>query len=226
MSYFAMIWEIVRKDLLIEFRTRQRIVVMGAFAVLIGILFSFAIPPGTIRPQDIAAGLVWMTLVFAGILGVGRTFQLEAEDGAFQGLLLTPVPRDAVYLGKVVSNFLLVAVLVALILVVFGAFFQVDYGDHPIALLLTLGFGALGFVGLATLFGAITSGTRLGETLLPVLLFPLLTPMIIFGVSATNRLLAGRPVAEVSGNIRVLAAFALIALASGALLFKTVVDDA
>lgn len=225
MSWLSQMWAITRKDLLIELRTRQRFVVMAAFAVLIGFLFNFAVDPGAVRMQDIAGGLIWMTMIFAGLLGVGRTFQLESEDGAFQGLLLTPVPRDAIYLGKVLSNFILVGLLVLLILVVFGGFFRLDYGNHTGVLLLTLAIGTLGFVALATLFGAVAAETRLAETLLPVLLFPLLTPMVIFGVSATNRLLAGRPVAEVAGNIRILGAFALIALATGALLFRTVVED-
>lgn len=225
MTWFSQIWAIAWKDIVIELRTRQRIVVMTAFAVLTGFLFNFSVDPGAVRMQDIAAGLIWMTMIFSGLLGVGRTFQLESEDGAFQGLLLTPVPRDAIYLGKVLANFLLVFLLVLLILVVFGAFFQLDYGPNLGILVGTLAIGTLGFVALATIFGAVAAETRLAETLLPVLLFPLLTPMVIFGVSATNRLLAGRPVAEVSGNIRILAAFALIAVASGALLFKTVVED-
>ena len=225
MSYFGQVWAIAWKDVLIEMRTRQRIVVMGAFAVLTGFLFNFSVDPGVVRMQDIAAGLIWMTLVFSGLLGVGRTFQIESEDGAFQGLLLTPVPRDAIYLGKVIANFVLVWILVLLILGVFGLFFHLDYGNQPLLLLLTLAIGTLGFVSLATIFGAVAAETRLAETLLPVLLFPLLTPMIIFGVSATNRLLAGRPITEVAGHIRILGAFALIALAAGSLLFRTVVED-
>jgi heme exporter protein B len=198
---------------------------MGAFAVLVGVLFNYAIDPTLVRSQDIASGLIWMTLIFAGVLGVGRTFQLEAEDGAFQGVLLTPVPRDALYLGKVLANSVLVGVVVLLLLGTFGLFFRLDYGHHPGALVLVLALGALGFVALATLFGAVASGTALGETLLPILLFPLLVPMVIYGVSASGRLLAGRPLAEVEGNIRMLAAFAVIALAVGAGLFRFVVED-
>jgi heme exporter protein B len=166
-----------------------------------------------------------MTLVFAGVLGVGRTFQLEAEDGAFHGVLLTPIPRDALYLGKVAANAVLVGLVVLLVLATFGLFFGLDYGNHPGALLLVLALGALGFVALATLFGAVASGTALGETLLPILIFPLLVPMVIYGVSASGRLLAGRPLVEVEGNIRMLAAFAVLALGVGAALFRFVVEE-
>jgi heme exporter protein B len=224
-GYLRQVAAVVRKDLTIELRTRQRFATMGAFAVLVGVLFNYAFDPTLVRAQDIASGLIWMTLVFAGLLGVGRTFQLEAEDGALQGVLLTPIPRDALYLGKVVSNAVLVGAVVLLVLATFGLFFQLDYGNHPGALLLVLALGALGFVALATLFGAVASGTVLGETLLPILLFPLLVPMVVFGVSASGRLLAGRPLVEVEGSIRMLAAFALVATAAGAGLFRFVVEE-
>lgn len=224
-GYARQVIAVVRKDLVVELRTRQRVATMGGFSVLVGVLFNYAFDPTIVRSQDIASGLIWMTLVFAGVLGVGRTFQLEAEDGAFQGVLLTPVPRDALYLGKVAANVVLVGIVVALVLVTFGVFFHLDYGNHPGALLLVLAFGTVGFVALATLFGAVATGTALGETLLPILLFPLLVPMIVYGVSASGRLLAGRPLAEVEGNIRMLAAFAVLAVAVGAGLFRFVVEE-
>lgn len=223
--YLRQVLAIVRKDLLQELRTRQRLATMGGFAVLVAILFNYAVDPTVVRIQEIAAGLLWMTLIFTGVMGVGRTFQLEAEDGAFQGLLLSPVPRDAIYLAKVLANTLLVGAVTLLTLGAFGLFFQLDYGAHPIALGLVLLLGGIGFVALATLFGAVSTATRLGDTLLPILLFPLLVPVIIFGTGATGRLLMGRPLAEVEGNIRMLGAFAIAALALGALLFRFVVED-
>jgi heme exporter protein B len=216
---------VVRKDLLLELRSKQRLATMGGFAVLVGVLFNYALDQTIVAPQDVAAGLIWMTLIFAGVMGVGRTFELEAEDGAFQGVLLSPISRDALYLAKVTSNFILVLVVVALVLAVFGLFFQLDYGEHPVVLLTVLALGALGFVALATLFGAVSSGTVLGDTLLPILVFPLLVPMVVFGASATGRLLMGRPVTEVEGQLRMLAAFALLATAAGAGLFRYVVED-
>lgn len=216
---------VVRKDLLLELRSRQRLATMGGFAVLVAVLFNYALDQTLVDPQDVAAGLIWMTLIFAGVMGVGRTFELEAQDAAFQGVLLSPIPRDTLYLAKVTSNFILVLVVVGLVLGVFGLFFQLDYGDHPLMLIAILTLGALGFVALATLFGAVSSGTTLGETLLPILVFPLLVPMVVFGASATGRLLQGRPVAEVGGQLRMLAAFALVAVVAGAGLFRYVVED-
>lgn len=225
MKWLRQLGAVVRKDLLLELRSKQRLATMGGFAVLVGVLFNYALDQTIVAPQDVAAGLIWMTLIFAGVMGVGRTFELEAEDGAFQGVLLSPISRDALYLAKVTSNFILVLVVVALVLAVFGLFFQLDYGEHPVVLLTVLALGALGFVALATLFGAVSSGTVLGDTLLPILVFPLLVPMVVFGASATGRLLMGRPVTEVEGQLRMLAAFALLATAAGAGLFRYVVED-
>jgi len=224
-TYLGQVRAIVWKDLLLELRTRERVAAMGAFAVLAGVLFNYAIDKTVVRPQDIAAGLVWMTIVFGGLLGIGRTFHLEAQDGAFQGVLMSPAPKDAVFLGKTLANFVLLYLVAILILGVFALFFQVDMGTSLGMLLLALGLGSLGFVALGTLFSAVSSGTHMGETLLPILVFPLLVPMVIYGVSATSRLLAERPVAEVAGNLRMLAAFAILAVAAGAGLFRFVVEE-
>jgi heme exporter protein B len=223
--YVRQVGTIVWKDLLLELRTRERIAAMCAFAVLAGVLFNFSTDTSLIRPQDIAAGLIWMTLVFDGLLGVGRTFHLESEDGAMQGVLMSPAPKDAIFLGKAISNFALLYVVALLVLGVFMLFFGLDIGSSPLAVLAALALGSLGFVALGTLLAAVSSGTRLGETVLPVLVFPLLVPMVIYGAGATGRLLAGRPVAEVAGNLRMLAAFALVALGAGAVLFRFVVED-
>lgn len=223
--YLRQIRVIVWKDLLLELRTRERIASMGAFAVLAGVLFNYSIDTTRVRPQDVAAGLVWMTIVFGGLLGVGRTFYLEAQDAAMQGVLMSPAPKDAIFLGKAISNFALLYVVSLLVLFVFMLFFGLEAGSSWLALVLALGLGALGFVALGTLFAAVSTGTRMGETLLPILVFPLLVPMVIYGVGATGRLLAGRPVAEVAANLRMLGAFALMALAAGAVLFRFVVED-
>lgn len=224
-SYPRQVGAILWKDLVLEMRTRERVGAMAAFAVLVGILLNYAVDPAVVRPADVAAGFVWVTIVFGGLLGVGRTFQIEAEDGAFHGILMSPAPRDAIFLGKVGANFLLVLLVSLLILAVFGVFFGLDYGGSAWMVVPVVALGVLGFVALGTLFAAVSWGTRMGDALLPVLLFPLLVPMVIYGVSATGRLLAGRPVAEVAGNVRMLGAFALVALFAGAVLFRFVVEE-
>jgi len=225
MDYLRQMAAILWKDVVVEFRTRERVAAMGGFTVLVGVLFNYAIDPTVVEPQAISAGLIWMTIIFGGMLGLGRTFSLEEEEGAFQGILLSPIPRDAIYLGKVAANFLILAVVTGLVFAVFALFFGLSFGGHPLALAGVVLLGILGFVAIGTLFSAISTRTSMGDTLLPILVFPLLIPVIIYGVTATATLFAGRPVAEVDGNIRMLGAFSAVALFAGAGLFRYVVEE-
>lgn len=224
-TYISLVWAIARKDLLVEFRTYERLIAMGAFVVLIGILFNFSIDTTVVRPQDIAAGLIWMTIIFGGMLGMGRTFSLEEQDGALTGILQSPIPLDALYLGKVLGNFVLLSAMVALVFLVFGMFFGLTFAGSLVSLIGVVASGVLGFVALTTLFSAMTTRSSMGEGLLPVLIFPLLVPVIVYGTTATNRLFAGRPFAEVDGNLRMLAAFAIGSTVVCAWLFRFVIEE-
>ncbi len=224
-EYLRQVGALVWKDVVVEYRTRERVAAMGGFTILVGILFNYAIDPTAVEPQAIASGLIWMTVVFGGMLGLGRTFHLEEEEGAFQGVLLSPIPRDALYLGKVVANFLILTVVTILVFAVFALFFGLEFGRHPLALAGVVLLGILGFVAIGTLFSAISARTSMGDTLLPILVFPLMVPVIIYGVTATSSLFAGLPASEVEGNIRMLGAFAAVALAAGAGLFRYVVEE-
>jgi heme exporter protein B len=224
-NYLRLVWAIARKDLLVEFRTHERLTAMGAFVVLIGILFNFSIDSALVRPQDIAAALIWMTIIFGGMLGLGRTFRLEQEDAALSGILQSPIPIAALYLGKVVGNFILLSVMVALVFVVFGAFFSLRFSGSPLTLVGVVALGVLGFVSLTTFFSAMATRSSMGESLLPVLVFPLLVPVVVYGTTATDRLFIGRPIAEVSGNLRMLAAFAILFTVACAWLFRFVIEE-
>ncbi len=225
MAYLQFVWAIARKDLLVEFRTHERLTAMGAFTVLVGLLFSFAIDTALVRTQDIAAALIWMTIIFGGLLGMGRTFRMEEQDGALSGILQSPIPLDALYLGKVLANFILLSMMVALVFVVFTAFFRLQFSGSVVALLGVVSLGVLGFVTLTTLFSAMASRSTMGESLLPVLVFPLLIPVVRFGTQATSRLYAGRPIAEVSGDLRLLAVFAIVFTIACAWLFRFVIEE-
>ena len=224
-TYLTQVWAILRKDLVLEIRSRERIGAMCAFAVLTGVLFNFSIDTTMVRPNEVATGLIWMTLIFGGLLGVGRTFHLESQDGALQGILMSPAPKDAIFIGKLIANFVLLYVVSLLVLGVFGLFFGIELGRNLSWVVFVLGIGSLGFVAVGTLFAAVAEGTHLRETLLPVLVFPLMVPMVIYGVGAMMPLLSGRPFTEVEGNVRMLGAFALAAVAAGAVLFRYVVED-
>ncbi len=216
---------IAGKDLRVELRTRERIAAMGAFVVLTALLFNYAVDRTAVHPREIAAGLIWMTMLLGGLLGLGRTFELEKEDGAFEGLMTTPLSAEALYLGKVLSNTVILTLITALTVIVFAIFFQVDLSGNPGPLAGVLLLGVTGFTALGTLFSGITAGTRMGETLLPILLFPLLVPLVTFGVSATATLMAGFPANEILGTLRILTAFTLLALMAGVGLFRFIVEE-
>ncbi|MFV2005937.1 MAG: heme exporter protein CcmB [Longimicrobiales bacterium] len=225
MDYLRVIWTVARKDLLIEMRTRERVAAMGSFVVLVGVLFNYSIDTTIVRPQEIAPGIIWVTIIFGGLLGMGRTFHLEEEDGAFSGVLQSPIPLDALYLGKSAANLVILGLVTGLTFMVFGVFFNLAFGPHPFVLLTVVVLALLGFVALSTLFSAMSARTTMGESLLPVLVFPLLIPMVIFSVNATTRLFAGRPVSEVTGSVRMLGAFAILSVAAGAVLFRHIVEE-
>lgn len=224
MTFLRQIWTIAGKDLLLEIRSKERVVGMFTFAILVAIVFSFSLDP-TVRAVRVAGAMLWVTILFAGMLGLGRSFSLEREQDALVGVLLTPVDRSALFLGKFLANLVLLGATTVVIFLVYALFFQLPIfaAAGPLALVVFL--GCTGFMAIGTLFSAIAASTRLGDTLLPILLLPLLFPVVTFGTSATQLLLIGRPVMEVEGNIRMLGAFALIFVIVGALIFGWVVED-
>lgn len=224
-GYLRQIGILLWKDLVVEMRTLERLSAMGAFVVLAAVLYHYAFDAGLVRLRDLAGGLLWLTLVLGGLLGLARTFRIEEEDAALRGVLLAPVPRDAVFLAKTAANTILLLVVAVLVWGALSLFFSVPLPRNPLAFLGVLALGTVGFAALGTLFSAISHRTTMGETLLPVLVFPLMIPVVTFGAGATSRLLAGRPLGEVSGSIRLLAAFALVSLLAGAVLFRHVVED-
>jgi len=215
---------VAAKDLRLERRGRTRLAAIFALAVLLLLLFAFALDPAT-SPRQVGAVILWVPVLFAGLLAVGRAFAQEREEDALTALRLAPVPGAALYLGKLLANLAVVAGLQALVLALGGLFFGLGAGAHWGALLLLLGVGSLAFLALATLLAAVTAPLRLGETLLPVLLLPLLFPVVIFAAAGTQRLLLGRPLAEVRGPLQLLLAFALVYLAAGCLLTGPALEE-
>lgn len=223
-TFLAQAWAVARKDLVLELRSRERFVSMATFAVLVAVVFSFALDPA-VRARSIAGAMIWVTVIFAGTLGMGRAFALEREADALTGVLVSPVDRGALFLGKWLANLVVVLAVEAVIFPVYGLFFGLSYGRSLPALAAVVVLATLGFIALGTLFGAIAAHTRLGETLLPILMLPLLIPVVIFAAAATQRLLAGRPVAEISSQLRMLAAFDLIFLFVCTAIFGAVLEE-
>lgn len=175
--------------------------------------------------RESAAGLLWVTLLLAGVLGLSKSFNQEKEHGCMDGLLLTPVSRGVLYLGKMISNTLFLGVILVVLLPLFALFFQVGLAGVLLPLVGVLLAGVLGFSALGTLLGGITASLKGREVLLPILLFPLLVPIVISAVHLTGLVLDGGDLLEQAGWLRMLAAFDGIYLIVSYLAFDYVMES-
>jgi heme exporter protein B len=223
-QFVSQLLAIAGKDLRLELRSRERLLSMLVFAVLVAVVFSFAIDPA-VRAGTVAGAMLWVMVLFTGMLGLGRSFALEREQDAMTGILLAPVDRGAVFLGKFLSNLVLLSAVELVAFPIFALFFQLAMGRVAGGIALVVVLASIGFMALGTLFSAMAAGTRMGETLLPVLLLPLLVPVVIFAAGATQRLLAGRPMAEIVGNLKMLGAFDVVFLVVCTLAFGAVMEE-
>ena len=189
MTYARRAWIILWKDLLTERRSKASLNALLFFAVLLLFLFQFALGPDRARLAAALPGLLWLGLVLAGLLGLGRGFLAERENDCWEGLVLTPGDKSAIYLGKLAGNCLLIAAVEAVLLALFGIFYNLDLWGALPAL---AGVSVLGMIGLAaigTLFAAITAQLRARELLFPLLLLPVQIPVLRATVKATEAVL-------------------------------------
>lgn len=185
-AVLAVLW----KDLVSEWRSRDRLVAMGVFALLVVIVLYLAAPPGA-GPETRAhvPGLLWVAYLFAGVLGLNRAFATELENEALSLLALAPVERGWIFLGKALASLLLLLVVQAATAVAFALAFDLDLWPVAGRLALVAALGAAGLCSVGTLFSAIAVRTQYREVMLPLLLLPLLVPVLLGAVRATNALL-------------------------------------
>lgn len=218
-------WTVARKDLLLELRTRTAIVSAVVFTALVLTLFNFGRDPTAVATVDLAPTILWITFTFAAMLTLNRAFQLELENQALDGLLVSPLSRTSLYWGKLIANLLFVAVVEAVGLPLFVLFFNVPVSQVLFPLIGVIALATLGFVAVGTLFSALVIRTRLAELLLVVILLPFLLPPLIGAVQVTARLLAGRPLSESVGYLKLLAAYDITFVSLATLLFPYTVDE-
>jgi heme exporter protein B len=223
MSFLRQIAAIIRKDIIAELRTKEMFSSMFVFALLAVVVFNFAFELRVADAATIAPGVLWVSVTFAGMLGLNRSFVLEKDRGCLDGLLLAPLDRSAIYFGKMLGNFLFITVVEAIILPIFSALFNVNLIQAWILIVLLL--GTLGFSGVGTLFSAMAVHTRAREVLLPVLLFPVVVPALIAAVKLTAGLLDGQALADMANWMQLLVAFDVILIAVSYMTFDYVVED-
>ncbi len=215
---------VLRKDLRIEWRTKESLASFAVLGVLLVVIFSVALDPAPDDAPRVAPSVLWATFVFTGLLGIQRGFVLERENDCLGGVLASPLDPAALYLGKLAANVVLLGVMQALVVPLVAVLLHADVSGVLPALLLVLFLGNVGFAALATLFAAMTVRARAREVMLPLLLLPLLVPVLIGGVKATEAALRGG-LGAAAGPLGVLVAFDVIFLVAGILLFEQVIHD-
>jgi len=217
---------VVRKDLLLEWRGRSRIISVLLFGVVTLLLFSFAVGPDSAALRASAAGFLVLALLLSSTLGLSESFRLEQEQRAVEGLLLLPVDPIALYYGKAISNTLFLVLLAPILTPVALVLYAVE--TEPIRLLVLLGLWAAAAAGLSapgTLYAAMTSRLQSQDVLLPLLLFPLVVPVLLATVKAVSLILTGDPMEQIRSWTILLVSFAVIYWSICGLLFPHAIEE-
>ena len=215
---------IVFKDIVIEMRSKESISSMLMFGILVLVIFMFAFESSGLDKSLIGPGELWAAYSFAAILGLNRSLAIELDNDCLQGLLLAPLGRGALYLGKVASNFTFMIIAEFIVLPVFFilnnlSFDQRFFGIVGISILGTLGMAAVG-----TILSTISANTRMKEVMLPILQIPLTVPVVIAAVEATSQVLnSEKP--EISAWLTILAGFSIVYLTVSYLVFEFAVEE-
>ncbi len=218
--FLSHVMAILWKDIRYELRSKQTWLGMGMFALLVLVIFNFTFDLRVDNVSAIAPGVLWIAFLFASLLGLGRTLAAEREQHSMDRLLLCPIDRKAIYLAKLLGNLLFIGVVEIVALPIYALLFNVPL---PAALLLIVLLGTLGIATIGTLFSVMAAATRARELLLPILVFPLIIPVVISVVRATQQLMV--PAANEPPWIGLLIAFDIIFLSVSMLMFQYVVEE-
>lgn len=219
-------WVLARKDVTVELRARESLNAMLFFALLILLVFNFALGPDRERLRETAPGLLWLAFLFTGLLGLGRVYQAERENDCLEQLLLMPGDRESIYLGKLLAAGLVMLAAEAAIFPLFALLYNVDIWSQLPALFLVAAMGTAGFAAVGTLLGAMTANLRAREIMLPLLLLPLAVPVILGAVKASEVILLGGTLKDAAAWLKLLAAFDVIFLVACPLAFEFVLEEA
>ena len=216
----AVLW----KDLAIERRSKETLNALAFFSLLLLFIFQFSLGGDRERLAAALPGVLWLGFLLSGLLALGRSFLVERDNDCWEGLILAPGDKSAIFLGKLAGNLALMFTVETLLLMLFAVFFNVDIGRALGPLVVVIVLGTIGFAALGTLFAAMTAHVRARELLFPVLLLPVQVPVLLATVRATEAALAGEPLAAVANWITLLVVADVIYVVAGVLTFDAILE--
>lgn len=215
----AMVW----KDLTAELRSRELFSAMLVFALLVILIFNFALELDIRTRETVTSGVLWVTFAFAGTLGLNRSMAVEKDRGCLDGLLLVPVDRSALYFGKALGNLIFMLIVEAIVLPVYSALYNVNLFRPGLMAVILL--GSVGYAAVGTLLSAMAVQTRTRDVLLPILLFPVVLPVLVAALKASNGVLQGFKMEEIWPWINLLIVYDVVFIAVAFMVFDYVVEE-
>jgi heme exporter protein B len=222
-SFLRAVGAIAWKDLAAELRSRELLSAMLVFALLVILIFNFALELDVKARASVTSGVLWVTFAFAGTLGLNRSMAVEKDRGCLDGLLLAPVDRSAIYFGKVISNLVFMLIVEAIVLPVYSILYNTNL--ISLGLIGVVLLGSIGYVGVGTLLSSMAVQTRTRDVLLPILLFPVIVPVLVAAVKASSGFLQALPMDEILPWLNLLVVYDIIFIAVAFMVFDYVVEE-
>jgi heme exporter protein B len=222
-AYLRSIGAIVWKDLIAELRSRELLGAMMVFALLVILIFNFALELDIRTRESVTSGVLWVTFAFAGTLGLNRSMAVEKDRGCLDGLLLVPVDRSAIYFAKVIGNLLFMFIVEAIVLPLYSVLYNTNLFQPGLLVVIVL--GSIGYVAVGTLLSSMAVHARTRDVLLPILLFPVVLPVLISAVKASNGFLQGFEMAEIWPWLNLLIVYGVVFIAVAFMVFDYVVEE-
>ena len=217
------VWAVAKKDLLLEVRNREIVVSILVFSGLVFIIFNFAIELTRVNRDAVGPGVLWVAFIFAAILGLNRSFIIEKDGNALEGMMLSPIGRDTILVGKTLGNLLFMLAALVVLFPVFTALFNVNVLKPEIIVIAAL--AAIGLATTGTMFAALSVNTRAREIMLPVLFLPIAVPILIAAVEGTAQITQGGNWSEAAEWLQILAAFDIVFVIAALLTFQFLLED-
>ena len=223
MNFWRKVIVITWKDALSEMRTREIVFSVLVFTFLVIVIFNFAFSASQETIALVAPGIIWVTFAFAGVLSLNRSFIMEKEEGCLEGLMICPISREVIYVGKMLGSLLFMLIIEAIALPIFAFLFNLPVLSLQIVAITVL--TTVGFVAVGTLFSALAVNTKAREMVLPILFLPIIVPIIISAVKASGLALSGESWSGLASWLQIIVAFDAVFLVASFLTFAFIIEE-